>query len=72
MYHALGEFQYWVSTLEAFDPYDVVILDPGTTEYESLRLKAKPGHPLESMVHTYSRDFLVLAKTPNTGQLNRR
>lgn len=64
IYRAMGEIDYW-NTPNAFDSYDVVILDPNWPTYEAWRQKASAGRPVSRMVHTYQRDFLVLAKSLN-------
>jgi len=62
IYRAMGEEDYW-NTPNAFDSWDVVILDPNWPFYEAWRRKASAGRPVSRMIHTYQRDFLVLAKS---------
>jgi hypothetical protein len=62
IYRAMGEEDYW-NTPSAFDGYDVVILDPNWPQYEAWRAKAEAGRPVSRMLHTYARDFLVVAKS---------
>jgi hypothetical protein len=62
IYHALDESRYWNETPGAFDAYDAVILDPATPDYANLLARARPGKPLERVVHTWRRDFTVLER----------
>jgi hypothetical protein len=64
--HYFGEDQYWKEDPHAFDSYDTVILDPGDSDYEQLRDKARAGHPVELVCSTYQRDFVVLARRLRT------
>jgi hypothetical protein len=63
IYHADDEFRYWSDDPRAFDPYDVVILDPGTPEYKDLHAKAREGRPVEYLLKTNDRSFTVDAKS---------
>ena len=63
IYHADEEYKYWSDSPHAFDPYDVVILDPQTPEYKSLLVKARAGRPVEYLLKTYGRDFTVDARS---------
>jgi hypothetical protein len=64
IYRAMGEDEYW-NQVNAFDPYDVIILDPNWQQFEPWHEKAAIGRPVERLVHTYSRDYLVVAKSLN-------
>jgi hypothetical protein len=63
IYHADDEYKYWSDSPHAFDPYDVVILDPQSPEYKSLLAKARVGRPVEYLLKTYGRDFTVNARS---------
>jgi len=63
IYRAMGEETYWERP-HSFDGYDAVILDPGWPRYQAWRQKAAPDRPFETVLHTFGRDFLVIAKKP--------
>ncbi len=69
IYHADNEFKYWSDEPRAFEPYDVVILDPGSPEYAALHEKARAGRPVEYSLKTYGRDFTVDARTLDLAKL---
>lgn len=69
IYHADNEYKYWSDQPGAFDPYDVVILDPGTREYDALHAKARKGRPVEYVLKTHDRDFTVDARVLDTSGL---
>jgi 4-amino-4-deoxy-L-arabinose transferase-like glycosyltransferase len=64
IYVELGELSHWIRP-DAFDPYDAVILDPNFLHFEEWRQRAKQGRPYERLIHTYSRDFVVIARSFN-------
>jgi 4-amino-4-deoxy-L-arabinose transferase-like glycosyltransferase len=64
IYRAMGEDEFWNSD-NAFDSYDVIILDPNWPQFKPWHEKAALGRPVERIVHSYARDFLVVAKRLN-------
>lgn len=50
---------------------NIVILDPKTAEYESLLHTSVAGYPVQIMMHTDMRNFLILAGSINTATLVR-
>jgi hypothetical protein len=63
IYHADDEYKYWSDNPAAFDPYDVVILDPETPEYNALHARAREGRPVEYLLNTQGRRFTVDARS---------
>ena len=62
IYRAMGEENYWEKP-RSFDDYDAIILDPNWPRYEAWRQKASAGRPVQYLLHTYARDYQVMAKT---------
>lgn len=72
IYRADNEEKYWSDEPRAFDPYDVVILDPGAAGYEALHAKAREGRPVEYIFRTYARNFTVDARSLDMTRLRER
>jgi 4-amino-4-deoxy-L-arabinose transferase-like glycosyltransferase len=74
MYHLLDEDVYWNNRSDAFNQYDVVILDPAAAGYSQLLEKARIGRPIYKTYHSFRRDFVVFAKKlvtePNSSSQN--